>query len=215
MRPTTRVNRLGRVALAAALSLAAAGVASADARDDLDAFSKGLKGLDGRFTQQVFDDRGQLKERSSGRVALSRPDRFRWEYTKPYPQLIVADGNKVWVHDPDLEQVTVRPQGAEERNSPLAALLDPAQREVRFTIAEAGSEGGLEWLKLTPRDEDDANFRSALLGFGKAGLEQMHVTDALGQKTTIAFSQWRRNPAFAAGTFAFKPPAGADVIGER
>ena len=202
------------VALAAALCAASA-TAFAGARDDLDAFSKGLKGLDGRFTQQVFDDRGQLKETSSGRVALSRPDRFRWEYTKPYPQLIVADGDKVWVHDPDLEQVTVRAQGPEERNSPLAALLDPAQREKRFDIAEAGTDDGLEWLKLTPKNEDDANFRSARLGFGDGGLEQMLVTDALGQRTAIAFSGWKRNPGFAAGTFDFTPPAGADVIGER
>lgn len=203
-------------ALAAALSIGAfSGAALADARDDLDAFSKGLKGLDGRFTQQVFDDRGQLKETSSGRVALSRPDLFRWEYTKPYPQLIVADGDKVWVHDPDLEQVTVREQGPEERNSPLAALLDPAQREQRFNIAEAGTGDGLEWLKLTPKREDDANFRSARLGFGDSGLERMEVTDALGQRTTIAFSGWRRNPGFDAGTFSFTPPPGADVIGER
>ena len=202
--------------LAAALSIGAySGTLLADGRDQLDAFSNGLKGLDGRFTQQVFDDRGQLKETSSGRVALSRPDLFRWEYTKPYPQLIVADGKKVWVHDPDLEQVTVREQGPEERNSPLAALLDPAQREKRFNIAEAGSDDGLEWLKLTPKNEDDANFRSARLGFGDGGLEQMHVTDALGQRTTIAFSHWKRNPAFDGGTFDLSPPAGADVIGER
>ncbi|HET8819671.1 MAG TPA: outer membrane lipoprotein chaperone LolA [Xanthomonadaceae bacterium] len=191
------------------------GAVSADARDDLDAFSQGLKGLDGRFTQKVFDDRGQLKETSSGRVALSRPDLFRWEYTKPYPQLIVADGDKVWVHDPDLEQVTVREQGPEERNSPLAALLDPAQREQRFVISEAGTDDGLEWLKLTPKDADDANFRSARLGFGDDGLERMQVTDALGQRTSITFSQWRRNPDFGSGTFSFTPPAGADVIGDR
>lgn len=202
--------------LAAALSIGAfSGTVLADGRDRLDAFSNGLKGLDGRFTQQVFDDRGQLKETSSGRVALSRPDLFRWEYTKPYPQLIVADGRKVWVHDPDLEQVTVRPQGPEERNSPLAALLDPTQRARRFNIAEAGTDDGLEWLKLTPKDADDANFRSARLGFGDGGLEQMHVTDALGQRTTIAFTNWRRNPAFDDDTFDFSPPAGADVIGER
>ena len=202
--------------LAAALSIGAySGTLLADGRDQLDAFSNGLKGLDGRFTQQVFDDRGQLKETSSGRVALSRPDLFRWEYTKPYPQLIVADGKKVWVHDPDLEQVTVREQGPEERNSPLAALLDPAQREKRFNIAEAGSDDGLEWLKLTPKNADDASFRSARLGFGDDGLERMQVTDALGQRTSIAFSDWRRNPDFASGTFSFTPPAGADVIGER
>lgn len=214
MRQTPR-NRLAQFGLAAALCIGFTGAASAEARDDLDAFSKGLKGLDGRFTQQVYDDRGQLKETSSGRVALSRPDRFRWEYTKPYPQLIVADGDKVWVHDPDLEQVTVRAQGPEERNSPLAALLDPAQREKRFVIAEAGTSDGLDWLKLTPKDADDANFRSARLGFGDDGLERMQVTDALGQRTSIAFTQWRRNPDFRAGTFSFTPPAGADVIGER
>ena len=198
--------------LAAALF---ATTAVAGGRDDLDAFSKGLQGLDGRFTQQVFDDRGQLKETSSGRVALATPDRFRWEYTKPYPQLIVADGAKVWVHDPDLEQVTVRPQGVEERNSPLAALLDPAQRERRFNIAEGGTRDGLEWLQLTPRDADDASFQSARLGFAASDLQRMEVTDALGQRTTIAFSGWKRNPRFAADTFRFTPPAGADVIGQQ
>lgn len=197
------------------LGTAFAGLASADARGDLDAFSRDLKGLDGRFEQKVFDDRGRLKETSTGRVALSRPDLFRWEYTKPYPQLIVADGAKVWVHDPDLEQVTVRQQGAEERNSPLAALLDPAQREERFRIADAGASDGLEWLRLTPANPDDASFKSARLGFNDGSLVRMDVTDGLGQRTTIAFSGWKRNPDFAATTFRFKPPAGADVIGEQ
>lgn len=205
-----RVIRL--ISLTAVL---AASTAFAGGRDDLDAFSKGLQGLDGRFDQQVFDAQGKLKERSSGRVALSTPDRFRWEYIKPYPQVIVADGSKVWVHDPDLQQVTVRPQGADENNSPLAALLDARKREQRFTIVEAGSSNGLEWLRLTPRDADDASFKTAKLGFGKSGLAQMQVTDALGQRTTISFSGWKRNPSFTDGTFRFTPPKGADVIGER
>jgi outer membrane lipoprotein carrier protein len=197
--------------LAAALF---AGGALAEARSDLDAFSRGLQGLDGQFTQKVFDERGKLKETSTGRVALSRPDRFRWEYTRPYPQLVIADGSKVWVHDPDLEQVTVRKQGAEENNSPLAALLDPGQRAKRFNIAEAGSAGGLEWLLLTPRNADDASFKTARLGFKAGSLLRMQVTDALGQRTDIAFSGWKRNPRFATTTFRFTPPAGTDVIGE-
>jgi outer membrane lipoprotein carrier protein len=197
--------------LAAALF---AGGAWSQARADLDAFSRGLQGLDGRFTQKVFDERGKLKETSSGRVALSRPDRFRWEYTRPYPQLVIADGAKVWVHDPDLEQVTVRRQGAEENNSPLAALLDPGQREKRFVIAEAGSADGLQWLLLTPRNEDDASFKTARLGFKAGSLQRMQVTDALGQRTDIAFSGWKRNPRFAAATFRFTPPPGTDVIGQ-
>ena len=96
-----------------------AGNAFAGARDELKSFASGLKGLDGQFTQQVYDAKGKLKESSSGRVALSAPRLFRWEYAKPYPQLIVADGKKVWVYDPDLQQVTVRDQGSEEQNSPL------------------------------------------------------------------------------------------------
>ena len=98
--------------------------AMAGAREELKTFTTGLKGLDGQFTQQVHDASGKLKESSSGRVALSVPRLFRWEYTKPYPQLIVADGSKVWVYEPDLEQATVRGQGEEEQNSPLTALIN-------------------------------------------------------------------------------------------
>ncbi len=82
--------------------------AMAGARDELKSFTTGLKGLDGQFTQQVRDASGKLKESSSGRVVMSAPRLFRWEYTKPYPQLIAADGSKVWIYDPDLEQVTFR-----------------------------------------------------------------------------------------------------------
>lgn len=191
-----------------------AGSALAGARDDLNAFTKGLKGLDGRFAQKVYDAKGKLKETSSGRVALSAPRLFRWEYVKPYPQLIVADGRKVWVFDPDLEQVTVRPQGVEEQNSPLAALIDPGKLDKEFVVKEGGSEAGLQWLQLTPKVPANASFQSARLGFGKAGLSRMQVTDALGQRTEINFSGWKRNPAFARATFRYTPPKGVDVVGE-
>lgn len=192
-----------------------ASTALAGARDDLNAFTKGLKGLSGEFSQQVYDPQGKLKERSSGQVALSAPRLFRWEYVKPYPQLIVADGRKVWVHDPDLQQVTVRPQGVEEQNSPLAALIDPARLDAQFVVKELGSAEGLEWLSLAPKQEGDAGFRSARLGFDRNGLVKMHVVDALGQRTDIDFSGWKRNPAFPANTFRYTPPKGVDVIGER
>jgi outer membrane lipoprotein carrier protein len=146
-------------------------------------------------------------------VALSAPRLFRWEYVKPYPQLIVADGKKVWVHDPDLQQVTVRPQGEEEQNSPLSALIDPSRLDAQFNVKELGANEGLEWLSLTPKGEGESNFRSARLGFDPSGLAKMQVIDALGQRTEITFSGWKRNPAFAAGTFRFTPPKGVDVIG--
>ena len=199
-------------ALTAALLLAISTAANAGARDQLDAFSKGLKGLDGRFSQQVFDPRGKQKEASSGRVAVSAPRLFRWEYVKPYPQLIVADGKTVWVYDPDLQQASKRPQGVEEASSPLAILLDPAKLDRDFTVKEAGASNGIEWLQLTPK-QADAAFKTAKLGFGKAGLAEMEYVDALGQRTKISFSGWKRNPGFAKGTFTYVPAKGVDVIG--
>jgi outer membrane lipoprotein carrier protein len=192
--------------------LSMVGAANAGARDDLNAFTKGLKGLDGQFTQQVFGTNGKQKEQSSGRVAVSAPRLFRWEYVKPYAQLIVADGKTVWVHDPDLQQVSKRPQGAEEANSPLAILLDPAKLDRDFTVKEAGTTSGIEWMQVTPRNADAA-FKSAKLGFDKSGLARMEYVDALGQRTRISFSDWKRNPAFAKGTFVYVPAKGVDVIG--
>ncbi|MDI9240034.1 outer membrane lipoprotein chaperone LolA [Lysobacter sp. LF1] len=185
----------------------------AGARDDLNAFTKGLKGLSGQFSQRVFDPQGKLKENSTGKVALSAPRLFRWEYVKPYPQLIVADGKKVWVFDPDLQQVTVRPQGVEEQNSPLSALIDPAKLDAQFTVQELDANEGLQWMALTPKNESEASFRSARLGFGQGGLVKMQVVDNLGQRTEIDFSGWKRNPAFPADTFRYTPPKGVDVIG--
>ncbi|AXK73578.1 outer membrane lipoprotein chaperone LolA [Lysobacter sp. TY2-98] len=200
--------------LAAAGLMLIAGTASAGARDQLNSFTKGLKTLDGRFTQQVFDQRGKLKESSSGRVSLSAPKQFRWEYAKPYPQQIVADGTSVWIYEPDLQQVTKRPQGAEERTSPLAALTDPSRLDAQFKVQDAGTAGGLQWLSLTPKgDASSSGFRSAKLGFGPAGLSKMQVVDQLGQRTDISFSDWKRNAPLPPTTFRFTVPKGVDVIG--
>lgn len=204
--------RIARYAILATALLA--GTAFAGARDQLKSFTTGLKGLDGQFTQQVFDGGGKLKESSSGRVALSTPRLFRWEYVKPYEQLIVADGSKVWVYDPDLQQVTVREQGVEEQNSPLSALIDPGKLDQQFNVSDGGSRDGLEWLALTPKNEGDASFQSARLGFDGNGLAQMEVVDAVGQRTAIRFSGWKRNPSFAANTFKYSPAAGVDVVGD-
>lgn len=195
--------------------VALAGAAHAGAREQLDSFTRGLKGLDGRFTQQVFDDNGRVRESSSGRVALSAPRLFRWEYEKPYPQLIVADGRTVWVYDPDLEQVSRRPQGSAEQDSPLAALIDPGRLDRDFLVEDGGESDGLQWLLLKPKQAaDDAAFQSARLGLDASGLARMEIVDALGQRTQIRFSGWKRNPAFAADTFTYTPPAGVDVVGE-
>lgn len=176
-------------------------------------FSTGLTGLDGRFVQRVFDADGQLTEETKGRVALSTPRQFRWEYEPPFPQLIVADGDHVWIYDPDLEQVQVRKQSHEEQQSPLAALIDPAELERQFSVSAGPSEDGLQWVVLTPKD-DEAQIESARLGFSGKDLSRMTMSDVLGHRTEIVFQGWKRNPVFAGDTFAFTPPQGVDVVGE-
>lgn len=203
--------------VAATLVCASAMSASAwaGARDELNRFTQGLKGLDGQFSQQVVDKNGRVKENTSGRVALSAPRLFRWEYQKPHVQLIVADGKTVWVYEPDLEQVTKRPQGAEEQNSPLTALINPALLDKQYDVSEeAAPRDGLQWLSLSPKRETETAFQYAALGFDGQGLARMEVLDAVGQRTVIRFTGWKRNPGFAAGTFSFTPPKGTDVIGD-
>ncbi|SHE67760.1 outer membrane lipoprotein chaperone LolA [Thermomonas hydrothermalis] len=194
------------------LALGVTGTAWAGAREALQAFTAGLKGLDGQFRQQVFDARGRPKESTQGRVALAAPNRLRWEAQAPYAQLVLADGRTVWVYEPDLNQVSKRPQGVEESGSPLALLLEPARLERDYQVRELPSQDGLDWLEIAPL-KADAAFKSARLGFAGDQLRQLEYTDALGQRTVIHFSGWRRNPAFAADTFRFTPPKGVDVIG--
>lgn len=196
--------------------LAAGFVCAADAAEPqaiIARFTDGLDGIEGRFVQRVFDETGNQREESSGTVALRNPRQFRWEYEQPFPQLIVADGDRVWVYDPDLEQVTVRAQGTEEQRSPLAVLIDPAELERQFRVADGGSADGMEWLVLTPHEED-AGLREARIGFDGATLRRMLLIDGLGQRTEIAFSDWERNPGFADDAFDFTPPEGVDVVGE-
>jgi outer membrane lipoprotein carrier protein len=202
------MRKLIAIAFAAALALPAI----AGGRADLTAFAKGLKGLDGRFTQQVFDANGKKKESSSGRVAMSAPRLFRWEYAKPFEQLIVADGKTVWVYDPDLKQVTKRGQGVEEQSSPLAALIDPTRLDKEFLVKELPAADGLQWIELRPRNEANASFDNARLGFANGSLARMRIVDPLGQRTELQFTQWKRNPAFARGTFTYAPPKGVDVV---
>ena len=210
MHPIPRI--VSRTAFVLGLSLLLAGNAVAGARDELARFTSGVKGLQGRFEQQVFDANGRARETSSGTVAVAAPNLFRWEYLKPHEQLILADGDKVWIHEPDLQQATVKPQGEEERNSPLVALFDPARLAQQFDLGEeAVASDGLQWLTLSPKAGAEANFQSARLGFD--GLASMQVLDLVGQRTEIRFHDWKRNPAFAAGTFRFAPGPGVDVVG--
>ena len=193
--------------------LAFAANAADTARARLDAFAKGIVSISADFSQQVYDPDGGAGKRSSGTLALKAPRQFRWDVAKPYRQTIVADGEKVWVYDPDLEQVTVRAQGSEEAHSPLTVLTDLSQLDRDFSTREEGTHDGLVWLRLRSKDKEP-QFAYCDLGFDANGLARMDFEDTLGNRTQITFSHWQRNPKLPDGTFHFAPPKGVDVIGD-
>lgn len=200
--------------LVVALSLfAGAAFAATGARARLDAFAGGLHSLQGDFHQTVYDAHGNITGSSRGKLALEAPRLFRWQVTDPYQQLIVADGRKVWVYEPDLEQATVRDQGAEEAHSPLTVLTDLSQLDTEFNASDAGTHDGLEWLRLVSRAREP-QFEYAEIGFDATGPRRMVFKDTLGNRTEIAFSRWQRNVALPADTFTFVPPKGTDVVGD-
>ena len=183
------------------------------ARKRMEAFSKDLHSVTADFSQAVTDANGHRGEESQGTFALRAPRQFRWETTAPYQQTIVADGTRVWIYEPDLAQVSVRSQGSEEAHSPLTVLTDLSQLDSQFTTSEVGERGGLVWLRLTSKAQEP-QFEYAELGFDASSLLRMRFKDQLGNVTEIHFSNWKRNPTLAAGTFKFTPPKGADVIGD-
>jgi len=202
-----------RLILCLCLFLSAMLVHAADgARAKLDAFAKGINAISADFEQQVHDPNGGGKS-SRGTLALKAPRQFRWDVVAPYKQLIVADGEKVWIYDPDLEQVSVRAQGTEEAHSPLTVLTDLSQLDRDFTTSEQGERDGLTWLRLKSKDKDP-QFAYCDLGFDTGGLARMRFEDTLGNNTEIRFAHWQRNPKLAADAFKFTPPKGVDVVGD-
>jgi outer membrane lipoprotein carrier protein len=203
---------LSAVVLTLSLS-AVAQAAAGPARARLDAFATGLHSLTGHFSQTLTDLNGHTSKNSSGTLALQAPRQFRWDTLAPYKQTIVADGSRVWMYDPELEQVTVRVQSSEEAHSPLTVLTDLKQMDKDFKVVEQGEHDGLAWLRLSSTAKDP-QFDYADLGFDANGLARMTFRDQLGSTTDIRFSGWQRNAPIPPATFNFVPPKGADVIGD-
>ena len=165
------------------------------------------------FEQKVFDSERKLVQQSKGSFSFLRPGRFRWSYAQPYAQLIVGDGARVWIHDEDLNQVTVRAMARALGSTPAALLAGAADVERAFELSDAGSRDGLEWLEAKPR-EREAGFERIRLGMGTLGVQAMELTDHFGQTTVLRFSNIVRNPQLDPASFRFVPPKGADVLGE-
>ncbi len=205
--------RAAAATLCLLFALGPASQASASSLDRFHAFIRGTQSARADFEQRVEDRNGKLVQESKGSFAFQRPGRFRWAFAKPYAQLIVGDGEKIWVYDVDLNQVTVRKLSTALGATPAALIAGNADIEQAFVFTDAGQRDGLEWLDAKPR-ERDAEFERIRMGFGLTGIAAMELVDQFGQITLLRFSNFQRNPKLEPGTFRFVPPKGADLLGE-
>jgi outer membrane lipoprotein carrier protein len=188
--------------------------ASAASIDRFKAFVRTTQSASAQFEQKVHDRSGRLVQETKGRFLFQRPGRFRWIYDKPVDQLVVGDGERVWIHDRDLNQVTVRRISKALGSTPAALLAGSSDVEQAFELSDAGVRDGLEWLEARPRDRE-AGFERVRMGFSATGLEAMELADHFGQTTVLRFSGLVKNPRVDPAEFRFEPPKGADVLGEK
>lgn len=200
-------------ALLACIAFVAAAPAHGTALERFHAFVRSTQSARADFAQKMHDRNKKLLQESSGSFVFQRPGRFRWTYAKPYAQIIVGDGEKVWIFDQDLNQVVVRKLERALGSTPAALLAGSAEVEQAFELSEAGSADGLEWLEARPRVRE-SGFERIRMGFGVAGIVAMELVDPFGQTTVLRFSNLSRNPVLDPSTFRFTPPKGVDVLGE-
>jgi len=188
--------------------------AYAGATDKLKNFIASTHSAQGNFTQEVRDKSGKRIQSASGTMQFVRPGKFRWVYQKPYEQLIVGDGEKFWLHDVELNQISVKKIDAALGSSPAALLSGNNEIERGFKLKDIGTRDSLEWLQATPRAQD-TSFEKILMAFNaQSELMVMELHDAFGYTTVLRFSKLKRNPQLSPQLFKFVPPKGADVLGE-
>lgn len=196
----------------ATLWLCCTGVVQADALEKLRDFHQHVNNFEAHFEQNLVDSQGAVLQESNGDVWLQRPNRFRWDYRKPYPQLIVGDGAKVWIYDSELEQVTVKRMDRAVGNAPALVLSGKRPLEEDFNIRALPDRDGLSWVELTPK-QAEADFKDVQIGFGET-LQRMVLHDNFGQTTHIRFTKVRRNDKLDPKLFRFEVPDGVEVVGD-
>ncbi len=184
--------------------------ARADAVDALKDFVRDVRSARAQFTQTVISPDGARKKTSSGSFEFVRPNRFRFAYNLPFEQLIVGDGQKVWIFDADLNQASSRKFSQALGNTP-AALLAGGTLDKDFDLSTQPSKDGLDWVLAAPKIKD-GSFQSMQVGFRGKDLVSVEILDSFGQRSVLQFSGFVSNPVLANERFQFKPPAGADVI---
>jgi outer membrane lipoprotein carrier protein len=211
--PRLAVMRRRLLAVAVLMLVSVAASAADDSLARVDAYLGSLKTLAADFEQIVRDDKGQVTQRASGKLTISRPDRFRWDYREPYVQTIVADGRKLWLYDADLQQVTVRPLEQGLGSTPAMLLSGSGKAADAFSAGAVQKRGDFTWCTLQPKQRGSDFERVSLAFDAKGELAAMELVDKLGQSTQIGFGKLARNGKVDESAFRFVPPKGADVIG--
>lgn len=201
---------LGRWCLAVVLGVAT-GTATAGGKERLQTFLDGVQSLQARFDQSVFDTSQGQTRRLEGMFYLQRPGKFRWDYTEPKGQLVLADGKTVWLVEDDLRQAYQKRQSEALRGTPALLLTEQLKLEDHFEIADLGAGQDLEWVELIPRDPE-SQFTRVLLAFAGNELRRMELADKFGQVTRFGFSDIRRNPRLDPDLFVYVPPRGTQLF---
>jgi len=207
-----RFNRsIASAAIAVAFSLFATAAAPSGIAQ-LRAFVDGARTGKATFRQVVTGQSGRVPQTSSGTFAFARPGKFRWSYDKPYAQLLVGDGDKLWIYDRDLNQVIVRKLDRALGATPASLLAGSNAFETNFVLIDGGNADGVEFVEAKPKSPD-TGFDHIRIGFKDNLPRTMELHDSFGQMTQLSFDTFERNPAIDPALFRFSPPPGVDVIG--
>ena len=179
----------------------------------VESYFSNLNSMQTDFVQTVFDDKARVVETSSGRMYMQRPGRFRWDYQQPFAQVIVADGERLWHYDSELEQVTVRRMDSALSSTPLALLSGAAPIEQVFSVERAVTRDGLQWFELSPKDAQ-AEFKMLRVAFEGESLKLIELEDVFNQRTRLDFNHLQTNAAIDPALLRFQPPPGVDVVGD-
>jgi outer membrane lipoprotein carrier protein len=180
---------------------------------DVEKYLNGLASWSADFEQTIDDGHGNVLRSAAGRLYLQRPGKFRWDYSQPSEQLVLADGKQIWFYDKDLAQANVRDMDTSLASTPASLLSGSASVGAQFNVTALPPSAGLQWFQLVPK-HSDTDFQLVRIGFNKSGeLASMFLADKLNQITQLTFSNSKRNDKFAPDLFSFVPPPGVDVIG--
>lgn len=210
------LERWRRTAAASSLilvtALMGAATVSASPATEVEKYLSGLASWSADFTQTIDDGHGNVLRSAAGRLYLQRPGKFRWDYSQPSEQLVLADGKQIWFYDKELGQANVRDMDSSLASTPASLLSGSGSVSAQFNVTALPPSAGLQWYQLVPKHAD-TDFQLVRIGFDKGELRSMFLADKLNQITQLTFSNSKRNLPLAPDLFSFVPPPGVDVIG--